>query len=319
MNFKPLYLPFIRLSRILFYITSSLFITSCDINYETEVKALGKDKPIALATFTILSDLAENVAGDRLIIKSITKPGSEIHGYQITPSDLVKARNADLIIENGLGLELWINKFTATAGNIPRVTLSDGIKPLLIEDDTYAGKPNPHVWMSPVRTIHYVDKLVNAFSKIDPEGKDQFIENANKYKKKLLQLDEEFRVSLSSIPLEKRILVSCEGAFSYLAKDYGLKEAYLWPVNAESQVTPKRMANLIVKINKSKVPTIFCETTVSSRAQLEVAKATGVAFGGNFFVDSLSSSEGPASTLLDLQRYNLELIKKGLASETPHK
>ena len=316
MRFNQLKVNLRVIYKLIFYLIPSVLLSACVLKSDPDLNNLNNDKPVVITTFTVLADLAKNVAGDRLIIKSITKPGAEIHGYQFTPSDLVKAKNADLIIENGLGLELWINKFIASSGNIPKVTLSEGLKPLLIEEDAYAGKPNPHVWMSPVRTIHYVDKLANAFSKIDPLGKDHFIENANNYKKKLFKLDEQFRLSLSSIPIEKRLLVTCEGAFSYLAKDYGLKEAYLWPVNAESQVTPKRMANLISKIKESKVPAIFCETTVSSRAQLQVVKATGVAFGGNFFVDSLSDSDGPASTLLELQRYNLDLIRKGLAVET---
>ena len=304
-----------KISTSIFYIFVSTLLLSCSTAYKPEVNNFSKEKPVVLATFTVIADIASNIAGDRLIVKSITKPGSEIHGYQFTPSDLIKAKDADLIIENGLGLELWINKFTSSSGDIPRVTLSEGIDYLLIEEDAYAGKPNPHAWMSPKRTMQYVDNLVNAFSKIDPKGKEKFIENANIYKAKLLELDQKFRLSLSSIPAKKKILVSCEGAFSYLTNDYGLEEAYLWPVNSESQVTPKRMAKLISKVKESKVPTIFCETTVSSRAQRQVAKATGAAFGGNFFVDSLSSSDGPASTLLELQRYNLGLIIKGLAPE----
>ena len=270
------------------------------------------NKPKVLTTFTILADLAKNVAGERLVINSITKPGAEIHSYQFTPSDLVKAKDADLIIENGLGLELWINKFVSSASNVPRVVLSDGIKPLLIEGDEYSGKPNPHAWMSPKRTIKYIDNLVKAFVKIDPEGESEYILNGEKYKQKLKELDNDLKAHIEEIPQGKRYLVTCEGAFSYLAKDYGLREAYLWPVNSESQVTPRRMAKLIKQVKSNKVPTIFCESTVSSKAQKEVAKASGSSFGGSFYVDSLSSKDGPASTLLELQRYNARLIKNGL-------
>ncbi len=270
------------------------------------------EKPLVLTTFTVLADIARNVAGDRLRVDSITKFGAEIHGYQPTPSDLIKADKADLIVENGLGLELWVKKFTAAAGNVPTVVLSDGIKPLLIEGDVYAGKPNPHAWMSPKKTINYVDKLVEAFSELDPNGAEIYVKNASKYKSKLQQLDDELRLILESIPANQRVLVSCEGAFSYLANDYGMDEAYLWPVNAESQVTPRRMEKLINTIKARKVPTIFCESTVSSKAQREVAKASGANFGGTFYVDSLSDLHGPAPTLLDLQRHNVRLIRDGL-------
>tara|TARA_Y100001968_G_C19269899_1_gene673696 strand:- start:65 stop:1009 length:945 start_codon:yes stop_codon:yes gene_type:complete len=288
---------------------------SCAMEVKQSLKEKSTYKPVAIATFTILADIANNVAGDRVDVRSITKPGAEIHGYQFTPSDLVKAQEADLVIENGLGLELWIEEFITSLGDVPRVILSEGMEPLLIEGDVYSGKPNPHAWMSPKRTIQYVDNLVDAFIELDPKGAEIYRTNANEYKQKLLELDKELKIYISSIPLNKRVLVTCEGAFTYLAKDYGMEEAYLWPVNSESQVTPRRMSRLISKIQEKEVPTIFCETTVSSKAQLQVAKSSGAKYGGNFFVDSLSNEGGPASSLLELQRYNVRLIKKGLAPE----
>ena len=287
-----------------------LFLTAC-VNKDTY--KTNKEKPLVLTTFTILADLARNVAGDRLIVESITKPGAEIHSYQFTPSDIVKTKGAKLIIENGLGLEAWFSKFMISTEDIPNVKLTEGIKPLLIDGDAYAGKPNPHAWMSPKRAMNYVDKIVDAFIKIDPDGAIEYSSNASTYKAKLELLDKELRDSLSSIPKERRFLVTCEGAFSYLARDYGMKEAYLWPVNAESQVTPRRMVNLIKKIKKNKVPTIFCESTVSAEAQIEVAKSSGAILGGTFYVDSLSDLNGPASTYIDLLRHNVRLITEGLS------
>ena len=272
-------------------------------------------KPEVLTTFTVLADLARNVAGDRLTVRSIVKPGSEIHGYQPTPSDIERASDADLIVENGLGLELWAKKFTASAGDIPTLTLSDGMDPLLIEEDAYAGKPNPHAWMSPQRTMAYVDQLEQAFRELDPDGADQFAANASAYKQKLQQLDRELRSALKTLPPDQRVLVSCEGAFTYLASDYGLDEAYLWPVNAESQVTPKRMARLIKTVRDREIPAIFCESTVSDKAQRQVAAESGARFGGTFYVDSLSTSDGPAPTLLKLQRHNVNLLIEGLSGD----
>ncbi len=272
------------------------------------------EKPVVLTTFTVLADLASNVAGDRLSVRSIVKPGSEIHGYQPTPSDIERASDADLIVENGLGLELWARKFTASAGDIPTLTISDGMEPLLIEEDAYAGKPNPHAWMSPQRTVAYVDRLEQAFRELDPAGTDQFAANASAYKQQLRQLDRELRTALQSLPPDQRVLVSCEGAFTYLASDYGLDEAYLWPVNAESQVTPKRMARLIETVRDRRIPAIFCESTVSDKAQRQVAAESGARFGGTFYVDSLSRSDGPAPTLLKLQRHNVDLLIRGLSA-----
>tara|TARA_Y100001968_G_C19293424_1_gene685400 strand:- start:131 stop:1081 length:951 start_codon:yes stop_codon:yes gene_type:complete len=300
---------------IAFSLLLVIFTSACTNKRYENINSKNKDKIVVLTTFTVLQDVAKNVAGERLIVKSITKPGSEIHTYQFTPSDIIKARDADLIIENGFGLELWIKKFILSAGNIPSIVLSDGIKPILIEGDSYSGKPNPHVWMSPKRTIFYIDKMVDAFIKIDPEGENNYISNAKRYKEELFLLDKQLSSVISKIPEEKRFLVTCEGAFSYLAYDYGLKEAYLWPVNSDSQVTPVRMASLIEIIKRNKIPTIFCESTVSSTPQRHIAKVTGASFGGSFFVDSLSTPDGPAPTLLDLHRYNLNLLIKGLTND----
>ena len=290
-------------------------LASCSVQNNVKYRNETEDRPLVLTTFTILADMAKQVAGNRLDVKSITKPGAEIHGYIPTPSDLVKASKAVLIIENGLGLELWSRKFTASAGDIPTVVLTQGITPLLIEGDLYSGKPNPHAWMSPKRAMVYVDNLVKAFSKFDSEGSQIYEENGNKYNLELSKLDNELREKLKVIPSLKRVLVSCEGAFTYLANDYDLDEAYLWPVNAESQVTPRRMLNLIRLVKSREVPAVFCETTVNSKAQLEVARSTGAKFGGNFYVDSLSTENGPAPTLLDLQRYNVRLLIDGLLSK----
>jgi len=293
-----------------------LFLTGC-VNKKTYGPSY--ERPFVLTTFTILADLARNVAGDRLLVQSITKPGAEIHSYQFTPSDIVKTKGAKLIIENGLGLEAWFSKFMSSTGDIPKVKLTEGIKPLLIEGDAYAGRPNPHAWMSPKRAMNYVDKIVDAFIEIDPDGALEYSSNASTYKAKLESLDKELRDSLSSIPKERRFLVTCEGAFTYLARDYGMKEAYLWPVNAESQVTPRRMVDLIELIKENEVPTIFCESTVSAKAQKEVAKASNAVFGGTFFVDSLSEADGPASTYIDLLRHNVRLITEGLIPKSNNK
>ena len=272
-------------------------------------------RPRVLTTFTVLADLARNVAGDRLQVHSIVKEGAEIHGYQFTPSDIEGAVGADLLIENGLGLELWARRFTTAAGEIPTVTLSEGMEPLLINEDAYAGKPNPHAWMSPKRAMAYVDRLRDAFTKLDPDGADVYASNAEVYNKKLQSLDRELRDALETIPPQHRLLVTCEGAFTYLATDYGLEEDFLWPVNAESEITPKRMARLINTVRDRAVPAVFCESTVSDKAQREVAAAANSQFGGTFYVDSLSKPDGPAPTLLDLQRHNVKLIRDGLTGK----
>ncbi|MBW4430532.1 MAG: metal ABC transporter substrate-binding protein [Pelatocladus maniniholoensis HA4357-MV3] len=271
-----------------------------------------QDKKVILTTFTVIADMARNVAVDKAIVESIIKPGSEIHGYEPTPSDLVRAKSADLILDNGLNLERWAEKFYNSVPKVPHITLSDGIKPVEIAEDAYKGKPNPHAWMSPQNALIYVENIRKALVDLDPANADTYNANAQAYSQKIKAIDQNLRKEVSVVPLDKRYMVSCEGAFSYITRDYGLKEVYLWAVNSEQQATPKQVEKVINTVRANKIPTIFCESTVSDEAQKEVANATGAKFGGVFYVDSLSPSDGPASTYLKLLEYNVNTLIKGL-------
>lgn len=269
------------------------------------------DRPVVLTTFTVLADIAENVAGDHLRVESITKAGAEIHGYEPTPGDVRKAADADLILDNGLNLEVWFAQFVDSV-DVPHVVVSDGIDVIDITEDAYAGKPNPHAWMSPANAQLYVDNMVSAFSDLDPEHADDFAANAEAYKAELQQVQDDLTVELAALPENERALVTCEGAFSYLARDAGLTEAYIWAVNAEQQATPRQIAATIEFVEDNDVPAVFCESTVSDRAMQQVVEATGATFGGTLYVDSLSDADGPVPTYLDVLRHDADLIAQGL-------
>jgi manganese transport system substrate-binding protein len=273
------------------------------------------DKKVVLATFTVLADMARNVAGDKVIVESITKPGAEIHGYQVTPSDLERGQAANLIFENGLNLERWADRFYNSLPKVPHITLSDGFKPVSIGDGNYQGKPNPHAWMSPQNALIYVENIRKALVKIDPTNAATYDANAKAYSAQIQAIDLRLKTAISAIPPDKRYIVSCEGAFSYLARDYGLKEVYLWAVNAEQQATPKQVEKVINTVKENQIPAVFCESTINNQAQLQVAKETGAKFGGVFYVDSLSPTDGPASTYLKLLEHNVNTLIKGLKNK----
>ena len=268
-------------------------------------------KEVILASFTVLADIIKNVAKDDFIVRSITKPGIEVHGYQPTPNDLINASRAFVFVDNGFGFELWAEKFVSNL-KVRRITISDELNPIFISEDFYKGKPNPHAWISPKRGMLYVDIIVESLSELRPSKREFFEKNGKLYKNKLAKIDQEFSLFVNNLDKEKRFLVSCEGAFSYLTNDYGLEEVYLWPVNAESQITPKRMAKTISLVKNKDVQTVFCESTVSNESQMVVVNETGANFGGNLFVDSLSNDNGPASSYLRMLEHNLNLIKRGL-------
>lgn len=265
------------------------------------------DRPVVLTTFTVLADIAQNVAGDHLVVESLAKPGAEIHGYEPTPGDVRKAADAELILDNGLNLEAWFEQFVDSV-DVPHAVVSEGVEPIDIAADAYAGKPNPHAWMSPLNAQRYVDNMVVAFSDLDPEHADDFAANADAYKAEVQQVHDDLVAALADLPENERALVTCEGAFSYLARDAGLTEAYIWPVNAEQQATPKQIAAAIEFVEENDVPAVFCESTVSDRAMQQVVEATGAEFGGTLYVDSLSGPDGPVPTYLDLIRHDAETI-----------
>jgi manganese transport system substrate-binding protein len=279
---------------------------------DSERAANTEGKKKVLTTFTVLADIAQNVAGDKLNVESITRIGAEIHGYEPTPSDIVKAQDADLILYNGMGLERWFEQFLGNVEDVPSVLLTEGIEPIPISEGPYQDKPNPHAWMSPRNALVYVENIRKAFIELDPENADTYNANAEAYSEKLKAIDKELQADLAQVPENQRYLVSCEGAFSYLARDYNMEEIYMWPINAEEQFTPKQVQGVIEKVKTNDVPTIFCETTVSDEGQKQVAKTTGARFGGNLYVDSLSSEEGSVPTFIDLLEYDARTIANGL-------
>jgi manganese transport system substrate-binding protein len=279
-------------------------------------EAPADERPLVLTTFTVLADIAQNVAGDHLRVESITKIGAEIHGYEPTPSDIVTASQADLVLENGLNLELWFQQFIDSA-EVPHVVVSDGIDVIDISDDAYAGKPNPHAWMSPLNVKQYVATMAEAFSTLAPEHAGDFAANAAAYSAELGAVQSELEAALSTIDADQRALVTCEGAFSYLARDAGLTERYIWPVNAEQQATPQQIASTIEFVRENRVPAVFCESTVSDSAMQQVVEATGATFGGILYVDSLSDADGPVPTYLDLIRHDVSVIIAGLTGRAP--
>ena len=270
-----------------------------------------KDTPVVLTTFTVIQDIASNVAGDHLRVESITKPGAEIHGYEPTPGDISRASDADLILDNGMNLESWFSQFVSDL-DVPHAMVSDGVEPIDIAEDAYAGKPNPHAWMSPINVQTYVDNIVEEFSKLSPQHAEDFKANGGKYKNELQDVQDELETKLAAVPDNQRALVTCEGAFSYLARDAKLKERYIWPVNAEQEATPQQIAGAIEFVKDNEVPAVFCESTVSNAPMMQVTEATGAEFGGTLYVDSLSEEGGPVPTYLDLIRHDTKVIIEGL-------
>ncbi|WP_353297110.1 metal ABC transporter substrate-binding protein [Sulfitobacter pacificus] len=280
--------------------------------FSTAVAA--QDKMKVVTTFTVLADMAANVAGDAAEVVSVTKPGAEIHGYQPTPHDIVRAYDADLILWNGMNLELWFEQFLSNMSDVPAATLTDGIAPISIASGSYQGLPNPHAWMGLDNALIYVDNIAKAMSENDPENAATYEANATQYKQELRDTLEPLKAAIADIPQDQRWLVTCEGAFSYLARDMGLQELYLWPMNADQTGTPQQVRKVIDGVRDNDIPVVFCESTVNTAPAEQVARETGAAYGGVLYVDSLSGPDGPVPTYLDLLRVTSTTVTDGLSA-----
>ncbi len=265
-----------------------------------------------VTTFTVIADMVKNVAGDAAEVTSITKPGAEIHEYQPTPGDIKRAQGAQLIMANGLNLERWFERFYQHLDGVPEVIVSAGVKPIGIGEGPYNGKPNPHAWMSPDNALIYVDNIRDALVKYDPTHAETYRQNAAAYKQKITAALDPLRQQIADIPEDKRWMVTSEGAFSYLARDLGMKELYLWPVNADQQGTPQQVRKVIDQVKKNAIPAVFSESTVSDKPARQVARETGAHYGGVLYVDSLSNAQGPVPTYLDLLRVTTETLAQGI-------
>lgn len=274
--------------------------------------AMAQDKFKAVTTFTVIADMARNVAGDVAVVESITKPGAEIHGYSPTPRDIIRAQDADLILWNGLNLELWFEQFLSNLRDVPAATLTEGVDPISITEGEYDGKPNPHAWMGLTNALIYVDNIRDAFVIHDPDNADIYRANAEAYKARITETIAPLRDAIMAVPEQQRWLATCEGAFSYLIRDFGMKELYLWPMNADQQGTPQQVRKVIDTVRENDIPAVFCESTVSQAPAQQVARETGAAYGGVLYVDSLTAEDGEVPTYLDLLRVTSETIAKGL-------
>jgi manganese/iron transport system substrate-binding protein len=269
-------------------------------------------KPLrVVTTFTVIQDIAQNVAGSAAVVESITRPGAEIHDYQPTPLDVVKAQSADLVLWNGMNLERWFERFFENVKEVPNVVVTEGIPPMGIAEGPYSGKPNPHAWMSPSNAVIYVANIRRALARQDPDNAVTYARNAAEYAAKIKALDDPLRQRLAAIPEGQRWLVTSEGAFSYLARDYGLRELYLWPINADEQGTPQQVRRVIDQVRRNKIPVVFSESTVSDKPARQVARETGASYGGVLYVDSLSDERGPVPSYLKLLEVTVDTIAKG--------
>lgn len=276
------------------------------------------EKPKVITTYSVLYDLTRNIAGDQAEVSSLVPVGVDPHTYEPTPGDLRRVSEADLIIYNGFGLEIWFNKLIEAAGKGDQVVVaSEYITPFLIQaEGPFAGQPDPHAWMDPLMVGDYVERIREALIDIDPQGAEIYTANAARYLDELTQLDAWIRQQLMKIPPQNRKLVTTENAMRYFAESYGFEiVGWIYTLAPEEDISARRLVELIEQVREKKVPALFVDITLNPRMIERVSEETGVPIAGSLYIDSLSEPGKGADTYLSMMRANVELLVNALGEE----
>ncbi|WP_124068950.1 metal ABC transporter solute-binding protein, Zn/Mn family [Filibacter tadaridae] len=296
-----------------------LLLAACGNGDKGETGKSDSGKIKVVATFSILYDIATQVGGDLVEVHSMVPIGTAPHEYDPLPEDIKKATDADILFYNGLNLEGgengWFFKLinTVNADKEKVFELMEGVEPKYITtDDGTSEKVNPHAFLDPVIGIKMTENARDAFIKIDPDNKETYEKNAESLLNELYEVDEEYKTKIDEIPKEKRILITSERAYQYMAQRYGLKEGFIWDIDTEEQGTPSQITSLVKFINSNNVPVLFVESNVDPRPMETVSRETGVKIDAELFSDELGKPGEEGDTLVKFLRYNIERIHEGL-------
>lgn len=300
-------------------ILALIFLGACG---QSEEGGKSSDKLQVVATNSILADMAEIVGGDKVEVHSIVPVGTDPHEYEPLPVDIAKSTEADLIFYNGLNLETggsgWFAKLMETSNKKAEVdffSASLGVEPMFLTGDGKESEQDPHAWLDISNGMIYVRNIEKALAAKDSTNESYFKENAEKYIETLQELDTKGKKEFKEIPKDKALLVTSEGAFKYFSKAYGLEAAYIWEINTESQGTPDQMSQIIDKINETKVPSLFIETSVDPRSMESVSNETGIPIYEKIFTDSLAKKGEVGDSYYKMMEWNLTKIHDGLQTE----
>ena len=279
-----------------------------------EMPALGQDRVIVVATFSILGDLVKNVGGDRVEVSTLVGPNGDVHVYLPTPGDARKLAAAKVVFVNGLGLEGWVTRLISASGTKASIVIaSEGIKPRKMKDEHDTGDvPDAHAWQSVANAKIYVANIRDGLIALDPAGKASYDANATAYLGKLDELEKQVEVATAKIPADRRKIITTHDAFGYFSDAYGMTFIAPEGVSTDAEPSAKELAKIITQIKMQKIPAVFMENITDPRLMEEIAHETGATIGGTLYSDALSDPTGLAGTYIDMMRHNVSEFSKAL-------
>ena len=278
------------------------------------------EKLKVVATNSIIADITKNIAGDKIDLHSIVPVGQDPHEYEPLPDDVKKTSQADLIFYNGINLETggnaWFTKLVQNAKkeeNKDYYAVSDGVEVIYLEGQNEKGKEDPHAWLNLENGMIYAKNIAKQLSAKDPKNKDFYEANLKTYLEKLDSLDKEAKQKFNNIPKEKKMIVTSEGCFKYFSKAYNVPSAYIWEINTEEEGTPDQIKALVEKLRKTKVPSLFVESSVDERPMQTVSKDTNIPIFEKIFTDSVAEPGKNGDSYYNMMKWNLDKIAEGLS------
>ena len=278
------------------------------------------EKLKVVATNSIIADITKNIAGDKIDLHSIVPVGQDPHEYEPLPDDVKKTSQANLIFYNGINLETggnaWFTKLVQNAKkeeNKDYYAVSDGVEVIYLEGQNEKGKEDPHAWLNLENGMIYAKNIAKQLSAKDPKNKDFYEANLKNYLEKLEALDKEAKQKFNNIPKEKKMIVTSEGCFKYFSKAYNVPSAYIWEINTEEEGTPDQIKALVEKLRKTKVPSLFVESSVDKRPMQTVSKDTNIPIFEKIFTDSVAEPGQNGDSYYNMMKWNLDKIAEGLS------
>lgn len=273
-----------------------------------------------VTTTTMITDLVKNIGGDLVNLQGLMGSGVDPHLYKASEGDVSKLVNADIIFYNGLHLEgKLVEVFEKMERqNKVQVALGEQLdKSGLIGSDYFASNYDPHVWFNIAYFKAFAIQVEKTLSENDPDNAEAFKANLNTYLEKLTQLEAEINTVISTLPEEKRILVTAHDAFNYFGKNYGFNVVGLQGLSTATEAGVQDVQKLAKFIIENKVKAIFVESSVPQRTieALQAAvksKGTNVDIGGTLYSDALGNAGTVEGTYIGMFKYNVNTIVNAL-------
>src|SRR5699024_5346501 len=304
-----------KLKHIIFVMMAAVLLTACS---QGDTNDDGSQIKI-VTSFTIIENIVSEIGGDSVDVHNLVPVGTDPHDYDPLPDDIKAATDADLLFYNGLNLEGndsgWFAKMIESVGQDKNhtVKVTEGVKPMyLTEDGSREEEINPHAFLDPHVGMTMAENVRDALVEFDEDNASLYKENFDSYIAELEEVAKEYEDAFADIPEERRVLVTSERAFQYMADRYDLLEGYIWAIDTEENGTPEQITNAIEFIEKYEPPVLFVETNVDRRRMETVSRETGVDIYGEIFSDEIGKPGEPGDSYVKFLKHNIEIIAEGL-------